>query len=314
MPTRLIIDTDTAADDCFAILVGLLHPEASLEAITIVAGNVAFDQQVKNALITLDVAGRGGSVPVFPGSRQPLLRDWVSAEYVHLDGKGGVSWPESAQRPEREHAVDALVRLVDANPGELSLVAIGPLTNIALAVARDPEFARKLRALYVMGGSNNARGNITPAAEFNFYVDPEAARIVFRAGFDVTVVTWDLTLRQAVFGRERLGRIRALDTPLARFFDVVNGPTLAFDEGVGIPGSTHPDALTCLVAVQPSIVRRTAPYYIDVETAGELTRGFSMFDWGVFGRTPNARVVEEIDAEGFYETIVELLSRQVPRP
>ncbi len=308
MPTRLIIDTDTAADDCFAILVGLLHPEAHLEAITIVAGNVAFDQQVKNALITLEAAGRGGSVPVFPGSRRPLLRDWVSAEYVHLDGKGGASWPEPAQAPEREHAVDALIRLVDANPGELSLVAIGPLTNVALAVARDPEFARKLGALYVMGGSNNARGNITPAAEYNFYVDPEAARIVFRAGFEVTVVTWDLTLRQAVFGRERLDRIRALGTPLARFFDIVNGPTLAFDERVGIPGSTHPDALTCLVAVQPSIVRRTAPYHIDIETQGELTRGYSVFDWGVFGRPPNARVVEEIDAEGFYETFVGLLS------
>ena len=196
------------------------------------------------------------------------------------------------------------------HPGELSIAAIGPLTNIAMALAKDPSFVDNVRSLYVMGGSNNGRGNITAAAEFNFYVDPEAAKSVFAAGFDVTVVPWDpLTLRRAVFDQERLDRIAALGTPLAAFFTRVCAATLEFDRTVGIEGTTHPDSLTAALLLHPELVRRVSPYHVDVETAGELTRGYSAMSWGVHGLEANARVVEEIDAEAFYEYLVALLSR-----
>lgn len=311
MSTPLVIDTDTAQDDCVALLVGLLDPEADLRAITMVAGNVGFDQQVRNAFVTLNVAGRLGEVPVHLGCRRPLLRPWVSAENVHGDGSGGLAMDAPDLRPESEHAVDALIRLAAQNPGELAIVSIGPLTNIAMALAKDPDFVRNVGALYVMGGSNNGRGNITAAAEFNFYVDPEAAKAVFAAGFDVTVVPWDpLTLRDAVFDQERLDAVAALDTPLARFFGRMCAATLEFDRSVGIDGTTHPDSLTAAVLLHPELVRRSGRYHVDVETAGELTRGYSAMSWGVHGLEANATVIEEVDPEGFFSLLLETLSRR----
>ncbi len=308
----LVIDTDTAQDDCVALLVGLLDPAADLRAITMVAGNVGFEQQVRNAQLTLAVAGRLGEVPIHLGCRRPLVREWVSAENVHGDGSGGLSIPEADQQPaEAEHAVDALIRLAAENPGELRIVAIGPLTNIATALVKDPDFVKNVGSLWIMGGSNNGRGNISAAAEYNFYVDPEAAKAVFAAGFDITVVPWDrLTLRDAVFSRAQLAEIGRIGTPLARFFTRIVETTLAFDESVGIPGSTHPDSLTAAVLVRPDLVLEDAPYHVDVETGSELTRGYAAMSWGVHGLEPNARVIERVDADGFYRYISQLVSAE----
>jgi purine nucleosidase len=309
---RLVLDTDTAADDCFALLACLCHPAADLAAVTVVAGNVSFDRQLHNALLTMDVADRTGAVPVHPGARAPLARPWVSAEYVHADGVGGHDWPAPRGQVSGEHAVNALLRLADAHAGQLDLVCIGPLTNVATALAIDRALPAKIRHLYVMGGSNNWRGNITPAAEYNFYVDPEAARAVLAAGFQLTIVDWRLTVAQAVFDDGELAALAALDTPRSRFFTTVNQPTLRFDRSVGIAGSTHPDLLTALIALDPALVVRSGRYHVDVETAGELTRGYSVFDWGVFGHEPNATVVEEIDHDAFYTAVRTLLAGPVP--
>ena len=188
--THVIIDTDTAQDDCIAILVGLLDPRADLLAITMVAGNVGFEQQVANAQLTLNVAGMLGRVPVHAGCRRPMLREWVSATDVHGDGSGGLSMQSPDAVVDDEHGVDALLRITAERPGEVSIVAIGPLTNIATAVVKDEGFAARVKSLYVMGGSNNGRGNITASAEYNFYVDPEAAQIVMEAGFtDLHLIT-----------------------------------------------------------------------------------------------------------------------------
>ncbi|MFC4563677.1 nucleoside hydrolase [Nocardiopsis mangrovi] len=309
MPVPLIIDTDTAQDDCVALLAGLLDPAADLRAITMVAGNVGFAQQVRNAFLTLNVAGRLGHVPVHTGCARPLVRPWVSAENVHGDGAGGLSVDHAGYAPDPEHAVDALVRMAAEHPGELSIVAIGPLTNIAAAAAKDPGFPGNVKALYVMGGSNNGRGNITAAAEYNFYVDPEAAKAVFAAGFAVTVVPWHpLTLRDAVFGPPLLADIAAIGTPLAEFFTRVCAATLEFDRGVGIHGTTHPDSLTAAVLLHPGLVRRSGRYNVDIETAGELTRGYSAMSWGVHGLAANATVIEEVDPDGFADYIRGLLS------
>ena len=313
-PIPLVIDTDTAQDDCVALLVGLLDPAADLKAITMVAGNVGFDRQVQNAWITLSAAGRLGEVPVHLGCRRPLVREWVSAENVHGDGSGGLAIDDVDLAPEAEHGVDALIRIAAEHPGELAVVAIGPLTNIATAIVKDPDFVANVGALYIMGGSNNGRGNITAAAEYNFYVDPEAAKAVFAAGFsNIVVVPWHpLTLRDAVFSREQIAGIEAIGTPLARFFARVVTSTLAFDESVGIPGSTHPDSLTAAVLLHPELVTASAPYAVDVEAASELTRGYSAMSWGIHDLAPNATVIEDVDAVAFHEYLRTLLAD--PRP
>ena len=218
MATPFILDTDTAQDDCVAILLGVLDPTAELRAVTMVAGNVGFEQQTKNALMTLSVAGALGEVPVFLGCRRPMVREWVSAENVHGDGVGGLSMDTEGVSVEDEHAVDALLRLTAEEPGMLNVVAIGPLTNIAMAAVKDPSFPSRVKHLYIMGGSNNARGNITASAEFNFYVDPDAAKIVFAAGFDTTVIPWEpLTVRDAIFSREQMAEIGDQGSPVASF-------------------------------------------------------------------------------------------------
>ena len=309
MTIPLVIDTDTAQDDCVALLVGLLDPDADLRAITMVACNVGFERQVLNAHLTLSVAGRLGDVPIHLGCRRPLTREWVSAENVHGDGAGGLDMDFDDLDVSPEHGVDALIRLAAESPGELTIVCIGPLTNIAMAAIKDPRFVDDVKALYIMGGSNNARGNITAAAEYNFYVDPEAAKTVFEAGFDIVVVPWaPLTLNDAVFSRAQLAEIATIGTALPDFFVRIVSTTLAFDESVGIPGSTHPDSLTAAVLLHPELALAGSRYAVDIETSSDLTRGYSAMSWGVHGLEANARVVESVDAAGFFDYISALLA------
>ncbi|MCF8548507.1 MAG: nucleoside hydrolase [Pontimonas sp.] len=311
---KLIIDTDTAADDSFALLVGLLHPQADLKAITIVAGNVDFTQQVQNALITIDQAGRSGEVPVFKGATDPLTRPWLEAS-AHGDGKGNVDWPQPRQLPESIHAAEAIVKMANENPGDLDILAIGPLTNIALALALDRDLPKKIGELWIMGGCDNSIGNVTAAAEYNFYVDPEAAQMVMATGFDVTIVTWTLTLASATWTSEQLGAIRDLETPLAHFFSVLDTPNKEYNESVGVPGSTHPDSLTAMLMVEPSLILRSSRRRVEIETQSNLTRGYSLMDprevRRVNGKEFNATVIDEIDALGFYTRFVELLSSPI---
>jgi purine nucleosidase len=306
--TRLIVDTDTAGDDVFSLLIALLHPEAQLEAITICCGNVRFEQEVENALYTVETAGRAGEVPVYAGCPKPLIAEWVGAEYVHGDdGMGDSFFPPAQQRPEAEHAVDELIRRIDESPGELTILAQAPLTNLAVAARRDPSIAQKVKHLYVMGGGV---GNITPAAEYNFYVDPEAARIVLNAGFPLTLFTWTLTRERGVFDDEKLARIDALGTPLAEFFGQVNRKAREFDDKVNhLGGSTHPDSMVAAAIVEPSLVLASEEAVVDVETGGELTRGWNLIDTlGRTGREPNARVVTDYDTDGFFELMLGVLS------
>ncbi len=274
-----------------------------------VAGNVGFERQVLNAYLTLNVAGRLGEVPLYLGCRRPMTREWVSAEYAHGDGVGGLRMNVDGLQPQAEHGVDALIDLVAESPGEISIVCIGPLTNIAMAAIKDPRFVTNVKALYIMGGSNNARGNITAAAEYNFYVDPEAAKTVFEAGFEITVIPWaPLALDAAVLTREQLEDIVAIDTPLARFFSRITDTTLGFNEGVGIGGSTHPDSLATSLLLHPELVVASGPYAVQVETGSDLTRGYAAMSWGVHGLVPNATVVESVDARAFFHQLRGLLA------
>ncbi|MFG6402351.1 nucleoside hydrolase [Microbacterium sp. P04] len=305
----LVIDTDTAADDCFALMIGLTDPRADLRAITMVAGNVGFEQQVENAFLTLEVVGRRADVAVHLGARQPLEREWASATDVHGDGVGGQR-REGTETASSEPAEEALVRLAKEHAGELKIVAIGPLTNIALAVRRDPEFAANIAELVIMGGSINARGNITAAAEYNIYVDPEAAQIVLDAGFrSVRFVTWDpLSLRDAVFDAAMIDRIRALGTRRSAFFVTANQKTFDFDVAVGVGGSIHCDSLSVLVALEPSLALEENGYFVAVELQGELTRGATVFDWRAVAPPANATAIESIDRERFVDAMLGMLA------
>jgi purine nucleosidase len=306
--TRLIVDTDTAGDDVFSLLIALRDPRARLEAITVCCGNVRFDQEVENALYTVEMAGRSGEVPVYAGCAKPLAAQWVGAEYVHgQDGMGDSGFPQARQRAEPEHAVDELVRRINERPGELTILAQAPLTNLAEAVARDPSIAGKVDHLYVMGGGI---GNITPAAEYNFFVDPEAAKIVLNAGFPLTLFTWTLTRTHGIFDDAKLSRIAALGTPLAEFFGQVNRKAREFDDKVNhLGGSTHPDSMVAAAIVDPSLVLAVEEAVVDVETGGELARGWNLIDTlGRTGRESNARVVTDYDTERFFELMVSTLS------
>src|SRR3954462_12683862 len=215
---------------------------------------------------------------------------------------GDSFFPKARAKPASEHAVDELVRRVNESPGELTLLAPAPLTNLAAAVVRDPGFASQVDHLVVMGGGV---GNITPAAEFNFYVDPEAAKIVAHAGFRLTLFTWTLTLSHGVFFDDDLARIDEIDTDLARFYRQVTRKAEEFERSMGVPGTTHPDSMACAAIVDPSLVLATRPAFVDVETQGELTRGFSHIDH--LSAAPNCTVVTDYDTKRFLELFLGVL-------
>ncbi|MBI1776346.1 MAG: nucleoside hydrolase [Proteobacteria bacterium] len=311
---RLIIDTDTAGDDTFSLLLALKHPGVTLEAVTICNGNVDFQQQIDNALIAIEKAGRGGTVPVYPGCPRPMLRKWVPALFHGKDGMSDANFPKAAQRAETTHAVAAIIDRVMARPGEVSILAQAPLTNIAAAVVMEPRIAGAVRHLWIMGGTDSAIGNVTPTAEFNFYVDPEAAKIVLNAGFKMTISTWTLTLRSGAFDAEEIAEIEALDTPLSKFFmTVTREPRAQALARYGKPISTHPDSLTCACAIDERLILESDDCVVDVEVQGELTRGFSSIHPPRLGtrwpeKMPNARVIRRADTKAFLRMLKTALS------
>src|ERR1700727_2454095 len=276
-PRKLLIDTDTASDDAVALIMALRSPDARVAAITVVAGNVPLPQATRNALYTVELCG--AQVPVYPGAEKPLLRLYENATWFHgRDGLGDHEYAAPRQTAETQHAVDAIIETIDANPG-LVLVTLGPLTNVALAVSREPSIAAKVSRCVVMGGNPCCEGNVTPAAEYNIWVDPEAARIVMHSGLPIELIGWHLCRGQAVLGPEDIAHVEEFGTKLAHFAVEANSHArVALKIQTGEDGICLPDPVAMCLALDPSVGTDWSEHYVEVETESELTRGMTIVD------------------------------------
>ncbi|HEY3732864.1 MAG TPA: nucleoside hydrolase [Streptosporangiaceae bacterium] len=310
MGKRIILDCDPGHDDAMAILLAHGCPDIELVAITTVAGNQTLDKTTLNARRVCTVAGIA-DVPVYAGDWRPLARDQVTAAEIHgSSGLDGPEFGEPAVPLQDEHAVDFLVRTLMAEGEEITLVPTGPLTNVARALRREPRIAERTREVVLMGGAYT-RGNRTPAAEFNIWADPEAAAIVFGAGWPLTMVGLDLT-HQAIATGEVLARIRALDTDVSRMVTALMEFYGAAYRRSGVTGAgdgppVHDPCAVALVARPGLMEVREA--FVAVETRGEWTSGMTVTDFrGSLGRPPNVKVATTLDAAGFWDLMVDALA------
>jgi pyrimidine-specific ribonucleoside hydrolase len=270
-PRRIIIDTDPGIDDAMAIFLALRSPELKVEAITPVAGNVPLDLTLPNALRLLEIADRT-DIPVAAGASHPLVRRLATAGHVHgVNGLAGVEFPEPKTKPVRETAPEIIRRIVRENPGEITIVGVGPLTNVALALRADPELANMIPAIAIMGGSLSG-GNMTPAAEFNLYVDPEAARIVFDANIPLTMVGLDVT-RKCRVSEEHIKQLEAANNPVSQAAGKILRATYErMRHGGEVTDIDLHDALAIASLIDHDVITRK-DYYVEVETVGEWTAG-----------------------------------------
>ena len=306
---KIIIDTDPGQDDAAAIMLALGSPEIEVLGITAVAGNVPLALTARNALIVCEMAGRT-DIKVYAGADRPLSRSPVTAEHVH--GKSGLDGPELFEptTPLQDgHAVDFIIETVMTEaPGTVSLCPIGPLTNIALALQKEPAIAGRIEHIVLMGGGYFAQGNITPSAEFNIYVDPEAAAAVFACGAPLVMMPLDVTHKVLTTSR-RVERIRAIDNRAARaltemllFYERVN------EEKYGTHGGPLHDPTTIAWLLKPDLFAGRL-CNVEIETGSDLTRGATVVDcWGVTDPRKNALVIRDVDADGFFKLLTERLA------
>ncbi|MGB3898250.1 MAG: nucleoside hydrolase [Mesorhizobium sp.] len=309
-PRRIIIDTDPGQDDAVAILLALGSAELEVAGITAVAGNVPLALTEKNARKICELAGRP-DIEVFAGAVRPLMRALVTAEEVHgQTGLNGPQLPEPEMPLQDRHAVDFLVEtLMREESGSITLCALGPLTNIALALVREPRIAPRIREIVLMGGGFFEGGNVTPAAEFNIHVDPHAADIVFRSGVPIVMMPLDVT-HKALTTAQRIDAIRSLGTGVGDAVAAMLEFFERFDEEkYGTDGGPLHDPCVIAYLLRPDLFAGRN-CNVTVETASELTMGMTVVDWwGVTNRPANALVMRDIDADGFFELLTQRLGR-----
>ena len=323
MTQTMIVDTDTGSDDAVALIMALRAPDVDVRAITVVSGNVPLPQGSRNARYTVELCG--SKVPVYEGAARPLLREAFSATYFHgEDGLGDRGYPPPLALPAPGHAVAILIDTIRAHPG-LTLVTLGPLTNVAMALLQAPDLASRVGRCVVMGGAACTVGNVTPAAEYNIWCDPEAARICFRSGMAIEMVGWELCRGAACLNEADIARCRAIGTPRAHFAVDCNlrakdaNRSLFGESGIGLP-----DPTAMAVALDPGVATRKSRHAVDVECEGTLTRGMTVVDQldvvrhgfaSVAGwraedstREPNVTVCWELDVARFKEMLFRSLA------
>ena len=310
MPRRVILDTDTGVDDALAILLAMRSPELHVEAVTGVCGNTPLDHCMRNIHITLEVLGTLEDTEVARGEDRPLIRELAFAGDIHgddglgdltrlVDSDGVRVYPDPVQPVSPVHAVDLILERAGRYPGELTLVAVGPLTNVARAVMKDPDRMGRLREIIIMGGAFETGGNVSPVAEFNIHADPHAAQIVCDSGIPLVFVPLDVT-RQALLDKQMIDRYADRGCARATFVRDCTARYVAFHRrNRGVNGCFLHDPLAVAVAVREDLVT-TVPARVDVETAGDLTTGMTVADlrsnrWG----EPNARVCTALDVQAF---------------
>jgi purine nucleosidase len=309
VPIPIIIDTDPGQDDAVAILLALASPELEVLGITAVAGNVPLALTEVNARKICELAGRT-DIKIYSGAVRPMLRTLVTAEHVHgRTGLDGPDLPDPHMKLEKQHAVDFLVEtLMEREAGTITLCVLGPMTNIGLALVREPRIAARIKRIVAMGGGFFEGGNVTPTAEFNIYVDPQAARLVFESGIPITLIPLDCT-HQALTTRERVEKFRSMNNK--------TGPATAqlldfferFDEQkYGTDGGPLHDPCVIAWLLRPELFT-SRDVNVSVECESDLTMGMTIIDWWrVTDRKANATVCRGIDADGFFGLLTERLA------
>ena len=310
-PRRIIIDTDPGQDDAVAILLALASPEeVEVLGITAVAGNVPLELTQKNARIICELAGRWDML-VFAGCDAPLSRALVTAEHVHgKTGLDGPVMPDPVMALQDQHAVDFLIDTLRREPaGTVTLCPLGPLTNIATAFDRAPDIIERVQEIVLMGGAYFEVGNVTPAAEFNIFVDPEAAEIVFHSGVPLVVMPLDVTHR-ALTTSDRVEAFRAMGTTAGSMVAEWTDFFERYDKNkYGSDGAPLHDPCVIAWLIRPDLFSGRH-INVEIETKGTFTTGMTVADWwGVTDRTPNAQFMREVDADGFFTLLTERIAR-----
>lgn len=310
---RIILDTDPGIDDALAILLALASPEVRLEALTVTMGNCATPQGVSNALSVLELAG-ATHIPVAPGLDRPLIQPLLTAPETHGNtGLGYAQLPAPRQHATHQHAVDLLIERIMAAPGEITLVAVAPLTNLALAIRREPAIVEAVHEVIIMGGAIRHEGNTTPLAEFNVYVDPHAAHIVYHSGLPITLVPLDVTY-QCVLTQADVDRLLAIDSPITRFVADSTRFYMEFhDEYQGIEGCVINDPLALALTFAPDLVE-TRPLHVTVDIHSPLSLGKTMADfYEMWAKPPNMQVALNAQPRRFIELFLERIENLARR-
>lgn len=302
---RILIDTDTASDDAVALIFALRDDRAHVEAITVVAGNVPVDLGVKNALTSVQMAATY-TPPVYRGSSKPMMRDLFTSEFVHgSDGMGDMHLPTPSLAAAPGHAIDKIIELVTQNPHAIEIITLGPLTNLALAYLKAPRIAQLVKHVFVMGGSGFGPGNITPVAEFNIYVDAEAAHVILNSGMPLTFIGWDVSTDETFINQADIDFLLGTGSPIAQFCVRCNeGLRLHNEEIWGQSGFDLPDPTAVIAALYPEIILKQSTVYSFVEYKSPDTYGQMVIDANhLLKRAPNATLCHKIDAAQFKQIL-----------
>lgn len=305
----LFIDTDTASDDAVALMMAFAHRPEDIVGIGVVCGNCPLDQAVQNALYTAELCG--ADVPVYAGAVQPLTRTLDTAQHVHgVDGMGDIGLPVQGRAPMPGLATAALIEAARAHEGELELVTLGPLTNIAIALKQAPWLAKAVKRCVMMGGVSDYHGNMTPVSEYNIWADPEAADIVFGSGMPITMVGWDISRKFALIDPELSDKIIALGTEKARVAMECQATLVGFAKNdTGLNGYDLPDPIAMAVALRDDVVTASYDAAVFVAPANDVTRGQTTIDKQLrWGREANVTVVTEASREAFLDCLQSALA------